>query len=610
MADIPEELINLLVEEGVDYIAGRIGETALDNSVLYQAFHFLITKGVEFVLPTVLSASFGDPSAFALGLIKRDISKIQKDLDQFREIPFYTIKHLVEEAKDDIEDEVNHCDAYEKFKAIERKALKAIFSSKIFEHKIQAAEIAVLAKSYLKRYDMDSSTFLELHAVDEAKKRSLARQIQRLLNQFVSMPEYIDAVEKAKGAWYRTEKAAKESHRFVDRVDALKVTVYANSVLCLNTIAPAKLHQEEEDPFLSKSWNLKRNWIPEGERFALEISLSEQEISEILTESEEVTEEIEDDIDDGYTTTEEEEEDGEDDTDDENHSENDNDNWDMFSEGSEDEQLSDDEDVNDEGDETDFEGDDEEDVECHIDSCSIEQLGTSVSPFRVYTDLFGTVFIKTGMKCRLHINGEDQETNESEKVQNCWRIENPDDHLKMEFFVTKEEIESRSILTCKKLNLTEEAGNSLRDLLSGSDTKSLERAESFLKTGTVTNISWRIHWSEILRSLDTGKDLQSPLFTPLPVDDTQPHMRAIIDGGKNKIGVKKVSWRGKQTSLVAGMMMWIEENPEVNVVGYLKTIKKKVKDLQVKNVNWEDFGDAEFIRVEIFLFSSLSCEVE
>ena len=135
------------------------------------------------------------------------MSKIQKDLDYFREIPFHTIQYLVEEAKDDCEDEVNHIDAYEKFKIIERKAVKAIFSSKVFEHKIQAAEIAVLSKSYLKRFDSDSSTFLELHAVDEAKKRSLAKQIQRLLNQFILMPEYIDAVEKSKGAWYRTEKA-------------------------------------------------------------------------------------------------------------------------------------------------------------------------------------------------------------------------------------------------------------------------------------------------------------------------------------------------------------------------------------------------------------------
>ena len=85
MADIPQELINLLVEEGVDYIAAKIGETARENSVLYQAFHFLITKGVEFVLPTVLSASVGDQNGFALGLIRRGLSRIQKDLDEFRE---------------------------------------------------------------------------------------------------------------------------------------------------------------------------------------------------------------------------------------------------------------------------------------------------------------------------------------------------------------------------------------------------------------------------------------------------------------------------------------------------------------------------------------------
>ena len=77
----------------VDYITGRVGEEAGDNSLLYQALHFLITKvalptlslltssktckaihflskGVDFVLPTILSASFGDPSAFTLGLIR------------------------------------------------------------------------------------------------------------------------------------------------------------------------------------------------------------------------------------------------------------------------------------------------------------------------------------------------------------------------------------------------------------------------------------------------------------------------------------------------------------------------------------------------------------
>ena len=76
--------------------------------------------------------------------VRRDLKKIQKDLDAFREIPFQTIRFLVEEAKvwydldpsltfhqDDVEDEANHGDAFDKFKAIERKAIKAIFSSKV-----------------------------------------------------------------------------------------------------------------------------------------------------------------------------------------------------------------------------------------------------------------------------------------------------------------------------------------------------------------------------------------------------------------------------------------------------------------------------------------------
>ena len=72
-----------------------------------------------------------------------------------------------------------------------------------------------------------------------------------------------DALAKAQGAWYRMEKTAMKNHRFdfnitiviiiiilitiiviiiiastllisfVDRVDALKLSVYANAVLCL-----------------------------------------------------------------------------------------------------------------------------------------------------------------------------------------------------------------------------------------------------------------------------------------------------------------------------------------------------------------------------------------
>ena len=45
MAELPGELVTLLLEEGGDYIASQLGETAKDNSILYQALHFLITKG-------------------------------------------------------------------------------------------------------------------------------------------------------------------------------------------------------------------------------------------------------------------------------------------------------------------------------------------------------------------------------------------------------------------------------------------------------------------------------------------------------------------------------------------------------------------------------------
>ena len=207
MGDIPGELVSLLVEEGVDFIASHIGETGKENSILYQAFHFLITKGVEFVIPTVLSAGFGDVTGFQLGLIRRDLKKIQKDLDEFREIPFLVIRDLVLDARDEVEDEANHVDAYNKFKKLESKAIKAINSSKLIRNKIQAAEIAILAKSYIKRFDMESQTFLELHEVDPARKTSLARQMQRILTQFIDMPEYQQAREKAKGAWYRTEAA-------------------------------------------------------------------------------------------------------------------------------------------------------------------------------------------------------------------------------------------------------------------------------------------------------------------------------------------------------------------------------------------------------------------
>ena len=84
MAEISAELLSCLAEEGTDVLAAYIGETASENSLVYQSLFYVLSKGIEFVLPTLLSASFGDPTAFTLGLIRRDISKIQKDLDYFR----------------------------------------------------------------------------------------------------------------------------------------------------------------------------------------------------------------------------------------------------------------------------------------------------------------------------------------------------------------------------------------------------------------------------------------------------------------------------------------------------------------------------------------------
>ena len=65
----------------------------------------------------------------------------------------------------------------------------------------------------------------------------------------------------------------------------------------------------------------------------------------------------------------------------------------------------------------------------------------------------------------------------------------------------------------RKLNLTERAGQELVGLLqAGEESKSGVRAQQFLRTGTVTSVSWLVHWSEVLRCLHSGRDLQSPLF--------------------------------------------------------------------------------------------------
>jgi len=607
MAELPGELVTLLLEEGGDYIASQLGETAKDNSILYQAFHFLITKGVEFLLPTVISASVGSPTGFTLGLIRRDLHNIQKDLDHFREIPFETIRHLVEDAKDDCEDEVNHADAFEKFKAIEKKSIKAVFSSKNFEHKIQAAQIAMLAKSYIKRYDAERCVFMALHEVEVGRRRALARQMQRLLDSFIAMPDYVEAVEKAKGAWYRTERATREHHEAVDRVDGMKMTIYANAVLCLNTVQPARLARTAAgEPKLVKTWTLRHSWIPEGERFALEISLTKEEIQSFIAEENEYEESDEnEDVSDGQEEDEQEEENEEGEVE-EDDDKSESDGYSYYE--SEDEQLSDIEDEMEE----DEEEDDETKTQLENEDCSAELLGFNDSPFRIFTNLSGTVFIKSGMDCELVVNGvrwsESEEVEESEAVQNTWRMDNPPEHLKLEFRCSQAGISSRSSITTRKLNLTESAGQELVSLLqAGEESKSGVRAEQFLRTGTVTSVSWLVHWSEVLRCLHSGRDLQSPLFQPLPIDDTQPYLRAIICGGQRKVGCKKVGWRGQQAALVVGLLVWSEGETQARILGRLKTLKNNVKDMQVKEIDWESFQSSEFIRVELFLFSPLSC---
>ena len=359
MTEISAEILTLLMEEGTDVIASFMGETVNENTLAYQSLHYVITKGIEFILPTVLSASFGDPSAFTLGLIRRDLSKIQKDLDYFREIPFHQIRYLIEEVEIDCQDEANHFDAYEKFKVIERKSIEAIFSSKKFENKIKAAQIAILAKSYIKRFDHEAGVFIDLNLIDKAKKKSLAIQMQRLLSEFVQMSEYKEALEKSKQAWYRLESTQRENHNIVDQVDELKLSVYTNSVLCLNTIRPARTPLVHGVPVLVKTILLHRDWIPEGERHALEVTLTEDDLALLFSVNDDDIEEYEEF---GENNSEEEEEENEDEE--ENIEKNDDSDDDSSSESeeglhlknlfvdSEDENLSEDEDFEDE---TDFE---------------------------------------------------------------------------------------------------------------------------------------------------------------------------------------------------------------------------------------------------------------
>ena len=623
MVELSEELIELLAEEGTDVLATYIGENACDNSLVYQSLFYVLSKGIEFVLPTLLSASFGDPAAFTLGLIRRDINRIQKDLDYFREIPFHQIKYLIEEVQHELDDEENHLDAYEKFKLIERKSIEAIFSSKKFEHKIKAAEISILAKSYIKRFNQDSRNFEELFELDEAKRKSLASQMLKLLTEFENMPEYIDAKENAKDAWYRMEHKRRENHSIVDQVDNLKISVYTNSVLCLPSIQESKVYLWDDNPVLVKSWKLYRSWIPEGERQALETSVTKDDLSLLFSIGEtDVMDEF-GEFNWIFGTGSDEE-----DTDEQDHGDS--------SSSSEEDELSDEENISklpkyfiDKTDDENLSDNEdevnEEDLEEEASSRpassmslmssvsiyeenSVEVFGTRFDPFRIYTDLYGTVYIKSGLKCKLFLNGEVQE--ESEIVQNAWRIDESSENLRIEFLILRDNLKSINNISVRRLNLTEKVGMELIDLLSGSYYCN-GRARHCLHGGTISLIQWNIPFSEIHDALDTERDIQSPLFQPLPLDGHQPYFKAIIDGRSRKAGIKKFGWTSDQDPLVAGIIVWNTESGAINSLGRLKTLSRKVKDLQLRDIDWDELSSCEaenkLVRMDIFFFSFINC---
>jgi len=611
MEGISEELLSMLTEEGTDVLAAYVGENSLDNSLVYQSLFYVLSKGVEFVLPTLLSASFGDPTAFTLGLIRRDISRIQKDLDYFREIPFHQIKYLIEEVKEDCADEENHYDAYEKFKQIERKSIEAIFSSKKFEHKIKAAEISFLAKSYIKRFNHETRVFDELHILEEPKKKSLASQMMKLLTEIVHMPEYLEALEKAKDTWYRMETTIKENQSIVDQVDNLKISVYTNSVLCDPKIQESKTYLFNGEQVLVKTWNLQSNMVPEGERQALETSLTNEDMLSIESDD---MEEFED---------HEIEENGFEEEDDEIDYDAIDEMFNSGSESSSDEELeelphyfhnqSDDEVLSDEEDNV-----DEEDIEeesnhlspsrqvSSFEENSVETFGTRSDTFRIYSDLKGTIFIKAGIKCKLFINSEIVE--ESDVVKNAWRIENPSDLLRLEFLIMKEDLKIKRNISIRKLNLTEDVGLELINILAGANENCNHRAEQCLHYGTITMVQWNIPAADIIDSLETERDIQSPLFQPLPLDQSQPYFKTIIDGRMRKAGIKKFGWTGRnQHPLVAGMLVWDKDAGTINSVGSLKTLSKKVKDLQMKDIDWEDLRGSSYVQIDTFIFSYMTC---
>ena len=156
----------------------------------------------------------------------------------------------------------------------------------------------------------------------------------------------------------------------------------------------ARVDVTEEGPGLVKTWRLRRDWIPEGERFALETYFTKQEIAELVACSPKVEDEEDEEEEEGEENVDDEE----DMTEDEELEEDiENEVKTPDEQESDDEHLSENEDTSE--DHSDAEEDDEDDNPV-IETDSCEVLGVSQAPFLVFTDLAGTVYIKTNMQCR------------------------------------------------------------------------------------------------------------------------------------------------------------------------------------------------------------------
>ena len=66
-----------------------------------------------------------------------------------------------------------------------------------------------------------------------------------------------------------------------------------------------------------------------------------------------------------------------------------------------------------------------------------------------------------------------------------------------------------------------------------------------------------------------------------------------------------------QNQLVAGIIVWNTESGSINTVGRLKTLSRKVKDLQIRDIDWADLSSCEaenkMMRLDIFFFSFINC---